>query len=130
MSLTRRVPIEPGKKYRLTVNAKSSGPTVQILATVRFIGGEDIEKKRKDTREIDLELEAGPEWQSKSLDLDAGAGELAMNLFVVVKNKSGAPATVLLDEISVQPLEMSVPAAAPAGSASRENRRDMVDLQA
>jgi hypothetical protein len=104
ISLTKRAPIEPGKKYRLTVNAKSSGTPVEILATFRFIGGADIEKKQKDTREIPLAFEAGTEWQSKTLDLEAGPNEMAMMLFLVVKNKTATPATVLLDEISVEPL--------------------------
>ena len=92
------LPIDPGKKYRLTVRAKSGGEPILIRTEVRPRATGEHER----TRTVNLRFKATDEWQEKTVEWEAAENETSVNVVFYLENRSSEPAAVWLDEVSLE----------------------------
>lgn len=89
--------IDPGKKYRLTVRAKSGGEPILVRAEVRPRAAGERER----TRTVNLNFKAADEWQEKTVEWEAAENETSVNVVFYLENRSSEPAILWLDEVSL-----------------------------
>jgi hypothetical protein len=94
------LPMDPGKKYRLTIRAKSSGEPILIRTEVRPRAAGERER----TRTVNLNFKATDEWQEKTVEWEAAENETSVNVVFYLENRASEPATVWLDEVSLDML--------------------------
>ena len=92
------LPVEPGQKYRLVVYARSTGGPVSVRAEIR----PRAQGQQNRTRTISLKFDPAADWQEHSVEWKAADNETAVNLVFYLENRSPAPTSVWLDEISIQ----------------------------
>ena len=95
------LPLEPGRKYRLTVHARSSGEPVKVRTEVR----PRATGQRERTRTISLNFNPGTEWQKETTEWLAAENEIGVDLVFYLENASPSEATIWLDEITIDPID-------------------------
>jgi hypothetical protein len=93
--------LAPGRKYRLTVHAKSTVEPVRVRVEVRPSAIGQSER----TRVISFKFNTDSEWQDETVEWQAAENETGVDLVFYLENRSPVATTIWLDEIAIDPID-------------------------